>query len=79
MTAQTMILVDASVIARLEAKVDRLADAIERVQMAPPPAFVPASDYAARVGVTRRTVARWAETGLIETRRHGGKLMVKVE
>jgi len=79
MTAQTMILVDASVIARLEAKVDRLADAIERVQMAPQPAFAPAADYAARVGVTRRTVARWAETGLIETRRHGGKLMVKVE
>jgi len=79
MTAQTMILVDPDALARLEAEVARLADVVQRVQMAPQPAFVPASDYAARVGVTRRTVARWAETGQIETRRAGGKLMVKVE
>ena len=79
MTAQPMILFDPDALARLEEKFDRLSDAMERAQMAPQPAFAPAADYAARVGVTRRTVARWAETGLIETRRHGGKLMVKVE
>jgi hypothetical protein len=79
MTAQTMILVDASALARLEAEIARLADVVERVQMAPQPAFVPVSDYAAKVRRSPETVRRWARSGKIVTRRMGETLMVKVE
>lgn len=77
MADQIMIATDAARIAALEAKIDTILRKLDAVQMTAAPAWVPLSDYAAKVGRSTKTVRNWIRSGRIETRRDGNVTMVR--
>ncbi len=77
MTAQ-LIAVDPAALDEIKAELAALRRDLQRVQMQPRPQWVTVKEYALQAGRTPRTVQGWIKAGKIESRREGGRLMVKV-
>lgn len=72
-----MIAVDAAEITALRDEIRALREEIRAVRITPLPEWIPVPEYAAKVGVTTRTVRNWIISGQLETYRHGSKVMVR--
>lgn len=79
MRNRLMIEVDAVELVELRDEIRALREELRSVRITPLPEWIPAKEYAERVGVTPRTVRNWIKSGQIETYRHGSKVMVRAK